>query len=392
MADAKGEVVIKFFKSAFMSNQRFKIFLLVDWFYPIGGIEAFVSELIRGLSGNVGIHLVVVYKCRKSDLPIFPENIHILEIFHKNTFKAVETAAVLEKPDIIHVNNPSGTGVAGVITAKRHKIPLIISNHQIPEYQKHPFSKISNSILWKLLSWLDNRADLITVPSNFVAKKLKEKGIRKNIKVISCGVDTARFKPGIKEEAKGSFNLSSKPVILFVGRFGKEKNLELIVKAAPYILQHTDAQFVLVGFDGGVLNQLKELIDELKLKDKFIFMDYLPHDSELLPKIYQAADLFVMPSFFETQSIVTLEAMASGLPIVASNSGALPELVENNINGFLFEKNNPTNLGEKAVLILKNSKIREEMGRESRRLAVEHDFRRTVEEYENAYKSLLKDL
>lgn len=131
------------------------------------------------------------------------------------------------------------------------------------------------------------------------------------------------------------------------------------------------------------------MIKKLKIEKYFLFKDTILPISQELANIYQAADLFIMASFFEVQSIATLEAMASGLPIVASNFSALPELVKDGVNGFLFKKGDFNDLGEKILKIIENPKLCQKMGEESRCLALAHNLTITSKKYENIYKDIL---
>jgi glycosyltransferase involved in cell wall biosynthesis len=373
-------------------NKRLKIFLFVDWFYPVGGVETFVQQLAQGLAKNNTVYTMITYPGRKIIPPALARETYLIEIPKTNTAEAIEKVILKQKPDIVHINNPSRVGILGLRAAKKYKIPAVITNHLIPDIviETNKFITVFSPILWRALRYFNKNGSAVTAPSRLVRKRLWEKIGIKNIKVISCGVDTKRFRPGDKEVAKKNFHLPPIPLILYVGRFSREKGLDLLVKAAPRVCGAIDVRFVLAGFDGGVLPALKSKIKDLDLEERFIFIDWLPHDSEGLTKIYQAADLFVIPSVFETQSIVTLEAMASGLPIVASRSGALPDLVKNNVNGFLVKKGNAEDLALKIIKIMRDPELREKMGEQSRKLALAHDMENTIAGFEKIYRSLLR--
>lgn len=125
----------------------------------------------------------------------------------------------------------------------------------------------------------------------------------------------------------------------------------------------------------------------LNLTEHITFTGYLS-DVEY-PLIYSLADCFVNPGTAELQSIVALEAIASGLPLLAAKAMALPELVKNGVNGYLFDPNDIETLSCYMVKILGNRALSEQMGRESRKLSQEHDIKRTTEQYEKLYQSMV---
>lgn len=211
--------------------------------------------------------------------------------------------------------------------------------------------------------------------------------MKTKIKVISNGVDTNTFIPQKTKNAKKT--------ILFVGRFSKEKGLKTLVKAAEIVLQKKkDVFFTLVGFPGGIKRydfstDLIYLIQKKNIQKHFNVVNFLPPKSKKLISYYQKSSVFVIPSYFETQSLVTLEAMACGLPIIASNTGALPELVKEEVNGFLFERENYKQLAEKIICILEKDTKREQMGYVSREFSVRHDIKKTLRAYEKVYNELV---
>jgi glycosyltransferase involved in cell wall biosynthesis len=119
-----------------------------------------------------------------------------------------------------------------------------------------------------------------------------------------------------------------------------------------------------------------------------VFAGFVPDDK--LPDLYQASDVFVIAGVAELQSIVTMEAMASGLPILAVNAMALPELCHDGQNGYLFEMGNENALSEKIIELATDSGLRKEMSEKSMEIIQKHDIRKTIPQFEGLYSQLIR--
>ena len=139
------------------------------------------------------------------------------------------------------------------------------------------------------------------------------------------------------------------------------------------VLKEVDVNFLFLG--GGDLKE--ELICQIVNKDRpfkesICFLGPIKSQDSDLAKFYRLATLFVMPSPIEAQSLATMEAMASGMPIVAAKKGALPELIKNRENGFLVEAFNPKEYAEAIIEIIKNKNLRKKLGKKSLELSLIH--------------------
>ncbi|MCD7963240.1 MAG: glycosyltransferase family 4 protein [Rikenellaceae bacterium] len=167
-----------------------------------------------------------------------------------------------------------------------------------------------------------------------VSHKVKNDIIRsfdiypEKIEVIYHGVDDIFFNRFTKEELKeniAKYNIPEK-YILFVGNLEPKKNLSLLIQAFSILRQNRyfEHKLLIVGQLGWKYKEIFKTVDKLKLRGKVIFLDYVERND--LPLIYQNASLFVFPSIYEGFGIPPLEAMASGIPVIVSNAGALPEI------------------------------------------------------------------
>ncbi len=194
-----------------------------------------------------------------------------------------------------------------------------------------------------------------------------------------------KLRPGNVHGAEGWEELLL-PEIERQQKLDQEKRIEVIIRAMPEIIKRVDAHLVVTG-KGKLLNDLEALVHELGIKDRVTFTGFLPDDE--LPELYRLADVFVMPGVAELQSISTMEAMASGLPVIAANALALPELVHDGENGFLFAKDDTRSLGEAAVKSLSDEPLRNRMAKKSLEIIQIHDIGKTAETFEYLYHQML---
>jgi glycosyltransferase involved in cell wall biosynthesis len=229
--------------------------------------------------------------------------------------------------------------------------------------------------------------DFVTTPTKTAAALLTKAGLRKEVVPISCGIDLERFKPtNDGAYLRRRFAIpSDKQVLLYVGRLDKEKRIDMILRALPQISRVTSVHLVLAGI-GKEKRNLEELAGELGIKQAVTFTGFVPDED--LPNIYGVADLFVTAGIAELQSIVTMEAMASGLPVIAVNAMALPELVHDGENGYLFSDGDSQMLAQKAIAILSDQGMRAEMSRRSLGIIQDHDISKTIEKYESIYSEI----
>ncbi len=275
-------------------------------------------------------------------------------------------------PDVVHIQDHYFLCRDVAAVAHRQQIPILGTNHFLPgnllPYLKPiPVSgKLKTQILWDLMLWTYNSLKLVTTPTETAARILGHQKIRFPIIPISCGVDTRIFHPVDPTEQAGlRIDLGLDPyktTLLYVGRHDPEKRIDLILRGLAQLQEEglKDLQLVLAG-RGVAKEELQALARELGIERHVHFLGYFPGHE--LPRLFQAADIFVMPSPEELQSIATLEAMASGKPVLAANSRALPELVTHGVNGLLFEPGYPMSIASNMAEILKNPASLEKHGK-----------------------------
>jgi len=307
--------------------------------------------------------------------------------------KDIETAVLNFSPDVIHIQDHFFIGGTLARFAKKNKIPVVGTNHFMPEnlihYLRLP-KKVEKAVSktgWRYFRMIYGELDMITSPTHTAVKLLDQIGLNKKAVAVSCGIDLVRFNPnndGTTIRAK--YSLPKVPTVLYVGRLDKEKNVDVLLQAFSLISQKIDAHFVIAG-KGAEKERLEELVKTLGISPKVTFTGFV-EDGDL-PNIYRVANCFIIGGIAELQSIVTMEAMASGLPVIAVDAMALPELVIHGENGYLFKINEKEKLAEYILKILSNSSLQKEMSQKSLELVQKHDIENSLSAYEKIYQNIL---
>ena len=386
-----------------------KILIATDIYYPsVNGLAYFICWLGKALTkrGHEVFVMcpsqsfkntisnedgVTVYGIRSIHIPVY-KNFRVPPPFIS---KKVILRAVGEiSPDIVHVQTHFTIGGDAAIAARERGIPVIGTNHSMPENISHylHLPKIAerrlHEFLWKRCIRIFEQLDSVTTPTKTAAALLKKEGFGKDIIPISCGIDLERFKTGNSGAyLKQIYAIPEhKPVLLHVGRLDEEKRVEVILRSLPDILHTVDVHLVLAGI-GKEKQKLEKLTQELGIQKAVTFTGFVLDKD--LQNIYGIADLFVIAGIAELQSIATLEAMASGLPVVAVDAVALPELVHDGKNGYLFSCDDSKMLAEKVLAILSDPALRARMSKESLEIIKAHDINKTIDKYESLYQEML---
>jgi glycosyltransferase involved in cell wall biosynthesis len=234
------------------------------------------------------------------------------------------------------------------------------------------------------------RAQKIIAVSHFTKRELLEyyKIPEVKIRVIHNGVDTKKFQPA-KDKHKIKAELGFNPddiVILSVGRLYARKGLFTLIESMHAVVQRfRNAKFIISG--KGQSDEMRKLMahaEKLGVKDNIIFTGYYP--DKKLPKLYQAADVFAFSTFYEHHPFAVLEALSTGLPVVTTNVGGIPETIENGKNGFLVEPFNSVQFADRVLYLLDHASEAAEMGTLARKTILEQfDWRIVVKDAIRVY-------
>ena len=173
------------------------------------------------------------------------------------------------------------------------------------------------------------------------------------ISVIPCGVNLELFQPVDKEMAKQELGFGDDKIILFVGRVEPLKGIEQLLKTMPYLQNSQGTKLVLIGGDENSqyeMERLQRLSRDLHIEDSVTFLGSIKQ--ERLPYFYSAADVCVIPSYYESFGLVTLESLACGTPVVATDVGDFKSIIRQGETGYVVMDNTPHRLAEKIDLLL----------------------------------------
>jgi len=302
------------------------------------------------------------------------------------------------KPDLIHLQDVATIGIMLRDIGREKQIPVIITNHFSLEFAisyvkikfLQPFSRF---LLTRYLVGFHDHCDLVLTPTETIAKQIRSWGVKTPVVAISNGIFYERFAKKFPDnkiaEFKIKYHLPDNPIVLYTGRIDQDKSIDVIVRAIPQVVKDTNAHFVLAG-TGDLISEMEKLAENLGVRKDITFLGRLDHDSDDFVALYKSAKVFAIASTIETQSLVTLEAMSAGLPIVAVRYNALPELVKDKVNGFLFKVGDSVKLADGLTEIIKNRKEASMMGKHSMQIASQHEITKTFHELLDIYHELIK--
>jgi glycosyltransferase involved in cell wall biosynthesis len=247
------------------------------------------------------------------------------------------------KLDVIHTHHPFLLGQTAAAKAQELNLPLVFTFHtQYREYTHYiPFSAetVQNFLKNAIDHWLQDfmrRCQHIIIPSESMREILVDQyGLKDNFTVIPTGIDLDAYRNASGEKIREKRHWEKETVMISVGRLAPEKNWPLLIHAAALILKdHPEFRLVLIG-DGPDRKDLEALAKELGIRRRVTFLGSISFSD--IPNYMKAADLFGFASITETQGLVTLEAMAAGLPVVAVDGSGTRDILKNGQQGFLVE-------------------------------------------------------
>ncbi len=320
--------------------------------------------------------------------PPYPQ--YKLAIFPLNSIRVAQK----HKIDLVHSHAIASMGVAAIASAKALNLPLIGTFHTMmpkaPSYITKNFigKKLFSAFAWGTIKQFYSPFDLVTAPSHVIEKLLNKNGIG-NTAVVPNGTNTSKFSakydPNIVRELLGIQR--HEKLIVTAGRLSEEKNVEVLIKAFAMLRKSQEAKFIIQG-DGPAKSKYMKLAKKLGLEKEIIFTGFVKEFE--VPFFYCAADVFATASTFETQGLALLEAMACERVCVGANSLAIPELLQEGRNGFLFK---PFDEEECAEKMLKGLQLRDGAKRRiqqnARRTALGFSIEKSTDKLMDAYRKVL---
>jgi len=383
-----------------------KILIPSDLHWPtINGVATFSRTLARGLAAR-GHEVVVIapsqtgnpyqevdgnytiYRTRSVPFPFY-QNFRISLTPQREVKRVIDEF----QPDVIHIQMLMWIGQAAMRYGNKYGIPIVSTNHAMPENLMDnlrllaPVAKPINYMLKQYGKRFHAKADLVTMPTQS-AIDMFNISMPKPMRAISNGVNLSDFTPSqAPAELYEKFDIpADKPIVTYVGRLDVEKHLWVLMDAFLQLSHQTDAHLLIVG-SGGDLENLQLMAERYGILPKVTFTGRV--SDEEIQQLHRVGTVFAMPSPAELQSIATLEAMASGKPVVAVDAGALRELCQDGRNGVLCPEDDVDAVAAGLRKILLDDSLRERMSQESLAIAKTHDIEHTLDQFEALYKEVI---
>lgn len=267
---------------------------------------------------------------------------------------------ILKNYDIVHAHWIIPQGIIQSLFKK----PYMLTGHG------GDVLELNSGIFFALKRRALKKARRITVVSSRLKEKLETLYHIEDIAIQSMGCDTSKFSP--QKRVENYFNQNEKKVILFVGRFVKIKGIEYLIKAMDGI----EAKLIIVG-KGPQEEALKE--KAAPYGEKIMFMEAQNHNE--LSVIYSSSDIFVIPSITlpggvtEGTPTVLIEAMASGIPVIGTRTGGIPEIIEDGINGYLVEERDVALISNRIIDLINDDAKRKRLSKQAQLTAEKYDYK-----------------
>lgn len=277
------------------------------------------------------------------------------------------------KPDIVHghyiINHAFYAALSGF-----H--PLVVS-----AWGSDVLLSAKKSFLLKpIIKYTLKKADIITASSGYLSEETSRYAKNKKINIVPFGVDTEMFPPKQGEHQKNM-------VVGVIKHLKSIYGIDVFISALPLIVKYYPDLKVIICGGGPQKPYLKKIVKMNNLSRVVEFVGDVPHDK--VPEYIGKMDVFVMPSLSESFGVSALEAESMEIPVIATNTGGIPETVINGVTGLLVESNDPESLANAIIKLLSNRNLRTEMGKNGRKLVIEkYRWQENMKKVEKIYKSL----
>ncbi|MDA0316303.1 MAG: N-acetyl-alpha-D-glucosaminyl L-malate synthase BshA [Bacteroidetes bacterium] len=367
--------------------------------YPtFGGSGVVATELGLELSKK-GHEVHFITYSQPVRLELLGANVHFHEVhvpnyplFHYQPYELALSSKIVDmvkvhQIDVLHVHYAIPHAYAGYMAKKMlHEegieLPIVTTLHgtDITLVGSHPFYKTA-------VTFSINKSDAVTS----VSQSLKEDtqrlfNTKKDITVIPNFIDLDKHKPTTKNCQRDLLAMPDERVITHISNFRSVKRIPDVIHIFHAIQKEIPSKLMMIG-EGPEREKAEQLCTELNIENKVVFLG----NSNEVNKILCFSDLFLLPSETESFGLSALEAMASGVPVVSSNSGGLPEVNINGVSGFLSPVGDIKNMSQNAIHILKNKTDLEVFKKGAKSTALKFDIHQIVPAYEEIYKTALKN-
>ena len=361
------------------------------WPPEVNGVAMTLAKLVQGLSHRNHDVQLIRPRQTKTDSPMSDASLE--EVLMRGmpiprypelklglpSKKTLVKTWTLRRPDVVHIATEGPLGWSALQAAKVLKLPVTSDfRTNFQSYSKHYGVGWLRKPIVAYLRKFHNATACTMVPTRELMRTLSQNGFA-NLKVVSRGVDTKLFNIAKRDTSlRSSWGATDDTkVLISVGRMAPEKNLDQVLKTYDALKSTGQAfKLVMVG-DGPLKEQFQKRYPEI------IFPGMLSQTN--LAAYYASSDLFIFPSQTETFGNVTLEALASGIPVLAFDCAAARDWVQTGVNGWLVAENNPEGFAAQAVTIFNSKDLLDQITQSTRQQVVQLDWDQIAEQVESVF-------
>ena len=361
------------------------------WPPEVNGVAMTLAKLVQGLSHRNHDVQLIRPRQTKTDSPMSDASLE--EVLMRGmpiprypelklglpSKKTLVKTWTLRRPDVVHIATEGPLGWSALQAAKVLKLPVTSDfRTNFQSYSKHYGVGWLRKPIVAYLRKFHNATACTMVPTRELMRTLSQNGFA-NLKVVSRGVDTKLFNISKRDTSlRSSWGATDDTkVLISVGRMAPEKNLDQVLKTYDALKSTGQAfKLVMVG-DGPLKEQFQKRYPEI------IFPGMLSQSN--LATYYASSDLFIFPSQTETFGNVTLEALASGIPVLAFDCAAARDWVQTGVNGWLIAENNPEGFAAQAVTVFNSKDLLDQITQSTRQQVVHLDWDQIAEQVESVF-------
>ncbi len=365
--------------------------------YPtFGGSGVLATELGKALS-KIGHEVHFISYNQPARLDFFMENIFFHEViipqyplFEHAPYETALAGKIVDivksaHLEVLHVHYAIPHASAALLAKQILKeenitIPVVTTLHGTD------ITLVGREASYEpVVSWSINNSDAVTAVSHSLkADTLEHFQIRREIHVIPNFIDFTRFNKKPREHFKKAIAPNNEKILVHTSNFRKVKRVEDVIRVFEIVQQSISAKLLLIG-DGPERSHIEKVCRELNVCDKVTFLG----KQEAIEEILSVCDLFLLPSERESFGLSALEAMACEVPVISSNAGGLPEVIENGVNGFLSDVGDVNKMAKDALYILSDENVLTQFRKNALLKSKEFDLSNILKDYVELYTSVL---
>lgn len=391
-----------------------KIAIFTDNFYPeLGGIQDSILQTVQSL-GKMG-HQICVYapKASAKNFAVIGQQPHELDMQNVEIFRSfslpypsptLQSRLAIPHPqikrhfenfnaDIVWMHTFFGLWLYGARLAQKNSIPLIGTNHwALSEFMDYvPLGKYLKDFFLQKVADFYQKCDFVSAPSQSVLDEMTAYGLTKPTKLISNPINLDDFVPLSNQTKRNKIKLQyglSDFTVVFASRLAKEKRIEILIRAIAIAKKTIPNITLALAGHGSAKEEFEALAKELGIQKNVVFTGTLSKPD--LADLFGASEVFGVASTSETQCMVLLQAMATGLPAVGVNARALPEYITHNVTGLIVEVENPQTFADAIIELYNHPEKREAFGKAGQKTVQRFWAEGIAKEWNTIFSDIIK--